>query len=149
MPTDDLSPTDDKTRALTVGLVQAYVANNHVQGADLTGLIRTVYETLTTLDKKGAVDGAPAEVSAAHGRPSPAQIRKSVTHEVIVSFEDGRGYKTLRRHLTARGLTPETYRAKWGLPHDYPMVAPSYSEQRSSLARSVGLGNHRKGDQAD
>ena len=149
MPTDDLSPTDDKTRALTVGLVQAYVANNHVQGADLTGLIRTVYETLTTLDKKGAVDGAPAEVSAAHGRPSPAQIRKSVTHEVIVSFEDGRSYKTLRRHLTTRGLTPETYRAKWGLPHDYPMVAPSYSEHRSSLARSAGLGNHRKGDQAD
>ena len=86
MPTDALSPTDDKTRALTVGLVQAYVANNRVPGADLTGLIRTVYETLAALDKKGAVDGAPAEVSAAHARPSPAQIRKSVTHEVIVSF---------------------------------------------------------------
>ena len=70
----------------------------------------------------------------------PAQIRRSIPHEALVSFEDGKPYKTPRRHLTLRGLTPEAYRAKWGLPADDPMTAQVYSEQRSALARSFGLG---------
>lgn len=77
---------------------------------------------------------------------SAAQIRKSVTHDHIVSFEDGRPYKTLRRHLTLRGLSPEAYREKWGLPRDYPMTAASYSAQRSELARALGLGQQRRKD---
>ena len=70
-------------------------------------------------------------------------IKKTITPDYLISLEDGRRYKSLRRHLAARGLTPEQYREKWGLPHDYPMVAPSYSARRSELARSLGLGQKR------
>src|SRR6202007_2140384 len=71
---------------------------------------------------------------------TPSQIRKSITPDAIFSFEDSKPYKTLRRHLAVRGLTPEQYRDKWGLPKDYPMVAPAYSEARAAMARSIGLG---------
>ncbi|MFX7156016.1 MucR family transcriptional regulator, partial [Acinetobacter baumannii] len=71
-------------------------------------------------------------------------IRRSITADALVSFEDGKPYRTLRRHLTTRGLTPEAYRAKWGLPSDYPLVAASYSQQRSTLAQSLGLGRMRR-----
>ena len=77
-------------------------------------------------------------------KPTAAQIKKSVTHDGIISFEDGKTYKTMRRHLTLRGLTPEAYRAKYGLPTDYPMTSAAYSAQRSELARSLGLGNQRR-----
>ena len=77
-------------------------------------------------------------------KPTAAQIKKSVTHDGIISFEDGKTYKTMRRHLTLRGLTPEAYRAKYGLPADYPMTSAAYSAQRSELARSLGLGNMRR-----
>ena len=77
-------------------------------------------------------------------RATPAQIRKSVTPDALISFIDGKPYKTLRRHLTLRGLTPEQYRAKWGLAPDYPMTSASYSEQRSELARALGLGQQRR-----
>ncbi|MFB0488667.1 putative transcriptional regulator [Methylobacterium sp. OAE515] len=73
-------------------------------------------------------------------RPTAAQIKRSITYDALVSFEDGKPYKTLRRHLTLRGLSPEAYRAKWGLPADYPMTAAGYSDVRSALARSFGLG---------
>ncbi|TXN57906.1 MucR family transcriptional regulator, partial [Methylobacterium sp. WL18] len=73
-------------------------------------------------------------------KPSAAQIRKSVQHDGIVSFIDGKTYKTLKRHLTANGLSPQSYRERYGLPTDYPMVAPSYAEQRSALAKAIGLG---------
>ena len=76
-------------------------------------------------------------------KPSAAQIKKSITADSLISFEDGKPYKTLRRHLTGRGLSPETYRTKYGLPVDYPMTSPSYSAQRSELARTNGLGNNR------
>ena len=72
-------------------------------------------------------------------------IKRSITPDHLVSFEDGKRYKTLRRHLSVRGLTPQTYREKWGLPVDYPMAAPAYSQQRSELARSIGLGQKRGG----
>jgi predicted transcriptional regulator len=71
---------------------------------------------------------------------TPAQIRKSIRPDVLVSFEDGKPYRTLKRHLTRFGLTPDSYRAKWGLPPDYPMTAPSYSETRRALAVERGLG---------
>jgi predicted transcriptional regulator len=76
-------------------------------------------------------------------QPSPAQIKASIKPDELVSFEDGKSYKTLRRHLTGYGLTPEQYREKWGLPRDYPVVAPNYSARRSELAKANGLGKKR------
>jgi predicted transcriptional regulator len=77
-------------------------------------------------------------------KPVPAvAIKKSVTPDYIISLEDGRQYKSLKRHLSGRGLTPAEYRTKWGLPHDYPMVAPNYAAQRSEMAKAIGLGRKR------
>ena len=123
---------------LTSDLVSAYLSNNHVAPADVPGLIAQVHSALTGLGQASTT--SEPEVA----KPTPAQIKKSVTHEALISFEDGKPYKTLRRHLTVRGLTAEEYREKYGLPRDYPMVAPSYSEQRSELARSAGLGQNRR-----
>ena len=118
------------------GIVVAYVAHNHVATADLPALIGKVHAALVALAEGGA---APAE------EPAPtitaAQIRKSVQHDRLISFIDGKSYKTLKRHLTANGLTPEGYRERFGLPSDYPMVAAAYSERRSSLAKAHGLGS--------
>jgi predicted transcriptional regulator len=121
---------------LAVDIVSAYLANNHVAAGDLPALLINVHAALSGLNR------APA-VSEPETKATPAQIRKSITHDALISFEDGKSYKTLRRHLTIRGLSPEAYRAKHGLPADYPMVAASYSEQRSSLAKSLGLGQQR------
>ncbi|MBE7197627.1 MucR family transcriptional regulator [Methylobacterium sp. A49B] len=125
---------------LAVDIVAAYVSNNSVPPADLPGLINGVHSALAQLSTVGRSANTQAE------KLSPAQIRKSITHDHLVSFEDGKPYKTLRRHLTLRGLTPEAYREKWGLPRDYPMTAASYSAQRSELARALGLGQQRRKD---
>ncbi len=119
---------------LAADVVSAYVSNNHVQSADLPRLIGDVHEAIrsVTVSAKPADSGPP--------KATPQEIRKSVSHDFLISFEDGKPYKTLRRHLTLRGLSPEAYRAKWGLPNDYPMTSASYSEQRSELARALGLG---------
>jgi predicted transcriptional regulator len=127
---DNLGPTAD--------IVSAYLSNNHVAPSDVPGLIAQVHAALTGLGQAGT--SSEPEVA----KPTPAQIKKSVTHEALISFEDGKPYKTLRRHLTSRGLSPEAYREKYGLPRDYPMVTPSYSEQRSALARTLGLGQNRR-----
>ncbi|MEE7503322.1 MucR family transcriptional regulator [Methylobacterium mesophilicum] len=122
----------DYTR-LTATIVSAYVKHNNVPTSDLAALIASAADALIGLT-------APETPSiATAGRVSQAQIRNSITHEALISFEDGKGYKTLKRHLTTCGLTPETYRAKWGLPRDYPMVAPGYSERRSAIATSLQL----------
>lgn len=128
----------DHLVAVAAGVVTAYVSNNHVQSADLPKLLVGVHEAL--LGVSG--NGGPEEESATT-KVSPQQIRRSITRDHLVSFEDGKAYKTLRRHLTLRGLTPEEYREKWGLPSDYPMTCASYSEQRSNLAKSFGLGQKR------
>jgi predicted transcriptional regulator len=118
---------------LTADLVSAYLAHNSLQKSDIPALIASVHASLQAL-------GAPKPAPEAE-RPVPAiPIKKSVTPDYIVSLEDGRRYKSLKRHLSGRGLTPEQYREKWGLPHDYPMVAPNYAKQRSELAKSMGLG---------
>ncbi|SFT28250.1 ROS/MUCR transcriptional regulator protein [Methylobacterium sp. yr668] len=93
----------------------------------------------------GLADGTPSLSSEAAAertveKPTPAQIRKSVRHDGIVSFIDGKAYKTLKRHLTSHGLDPKSYRERFGLPADYPMTAPSYAAQRSALAKAIGLG---------
>lgn len=119
---------------LTAEVVSAYVGNNPVAATDLPTLISDVH---AALDKTAApVDSAPAE------KPVPAvNPKRSVTRDHIVCLEDGKKFKSLKRHLMSHyGMTPEEYREKWNLPPDYPMVAPSYAEQRSRLAREMGLG---------
>ena len=121
-------------------IVSAYVANNSTPASELPGLIQSVHAALTRL-ASGLAEPAPEEI---HEKATPAQIRKSVTPSGIVSFLDGRTYKTLKRHLTGHGLDPHSYRQRYGLPVDYPMVASDYAAQRSALAKSIGLG--RVGD---
>jgi predicted transcriptional regulator len=121
---------------LAVDIVSAYLSNNHVAAGDLPALIANIHAAVTGLGQSAAT--VELELKA-----TPAQIRKSITHDALISFEDGKPYKSMRRHLTKYGLTPEAYREKWGLPRDYPIVAASYSEQRSSLAKSLGLGQLR------
>lgn len=116
-------------------IVCAYVSNNSIPVSDLPKLIEQVH---------GALNVQAVAEPAGPAKPSAAEIRKSITHEALISFEDGKPYKTLRRHLTLRGLTPEAYRAKWGLSPDYPMTAQAYSDKRSQLAMSLGLGQQRR-----
>jgi predicted transcriptional regulator len=116
-------------------IVSAYVSNNSVPVADLPALISAVHQSLGRLG-----DGQPVEAE----KPVPLMpIKKTVTPDYLISLEDGRQYKSLKRHLSTRGLTPEEYRRKWGLPHDYPMVAANYAAQRSELAKNSGLGRRR------
>lgn len=121
----------------TVAIVSAYVAHNHVAANQLPSLVATIHGALCRLD---AVPGAGATHGSVDGQPSAVQIRRSITDEALTSFIDGRTYRTLKRHLTAHGLTPERYRAHYGLPNDYPMVAASYAARRSALAKAIGLG---------
>lgn len=119
---------------LATDLVTAYLSHNPVPPSVLPGLISTTYTALVE-----AARSAEVEVESVR-RPSPAQIRRSIMNDVLISFVDSKPYKTLKRHLKARGLDPMSYRQLYGLPSDYPMVAPSYSAQRSDLAKSIGLG---------
>lgn len=135
-----MSEANPKLIELTAGIVAAYVENNKVAVTDLPGLIKATHDALGGVGSPEAA--APAE---AHPKATAAQIRKSITHDALISFEDGKPYKTLRRHLTTHGLTVEEYKAKWGLPKDYPTVAPSYSEARSQMAKSLGLGKGGRG----
>jgi predicted transcriptional regulator len=116
---------------LTSEIVAAHVANNTVDVGDLPKLIHDVHRALASID-----DGMGGD------RPSPAvPIKKSVTSDYLVCLEDGKKLKMLKRHLkTSYGMTPEQYRERWGLPADYPMVAPTYARHRSSLAKKIGLG---------
>ncbi len=119
----------------TADVVSAYVANNALHTSQLPELIISVHAALKRLS-------APGPTAAERPEP-PVPIKKSVTPDFIISLEDGRQYKSLKRHLTVRGLTPDQYRERWGLPRDYPMVAPNYAKQRSELAKALGLGQHR------
>ena len=115
-------------------IVAAYVSNSALRVTDLPKLIAAVHVAITALDQPQAIS-APAELTPA------VPIKKSVTPDYIICLEDGKKFKSLKRHLrTAYQMTPEQYRAKWKLPQDYPMVAPNYSASRSSLATASGLG---------
>ena len=120
---------------LTSEIVAAYVANNSVRPADVPELIASVHGTLSSL-------GKAAEPHIEAEPPKPAvPIKKSITDDYLISLFDGRKFKSLKRHLSAEhGMTPDEYRTMFGLPKDYPMVAPAYAKQRSSLAKSLGLG---------
>ena len=119
---------------MTTDIVSAFVSNNAVSTSDLSSLISQVYSALGTLGSE------PSPVANEAIKVTPAQIRKSITSEALISFEDGKPYTTLKRHLTKHGLTVEEYKAKWNLPSDYPMTAPAYSARRSEMAKSLGLG---------
>jgi len=125
---------------LTAQIVSAHVGNNKVAAEELPALIQQVYHALN--GSGGGSPSAPVRASAPMERPKPAvAISKSVFAEYIVCLEDGKKLKMLKRHLqTAYGMTPEQYRAKWGLDSNYPMVAPEYAKKRSSLAKAIGLG---------
>ena len=119
--------------ALTGEIVSAHIANNAVARDEVAPLIQSVFDKLNAL----ASDEEPASVELTPAVP----IRRSVTDDYIVCLEDGKKLKLLKRHLmTAYGMTPEQYRVKWGLPPEYPMVAPSYSRARGELAKAIGLG---------
>jgi len=135
-----MSHTHDPILDLTAGIVAAYVARQAVAQTDLPRLMRTVHDGLLALKHPPVAGALPNGPAPAVDRPSPAQIRKSIRDEGLTSFLDGKPYKTLKRHLTAHGLTPDGYRARYGLPADYPMTAPGYAAQRSALAKAVGLG---------
>ncbi len=129
-----MSDTNGNMIELSADIVSAYVANNNVIASGLPALIASVYEALTKLG------GEPEAPTAAPLVPA-VSIRKSVTPDAIICLEDGKPFKSLKRHLrTSYDMTPEQYRTKWGLPSDYPMVAPAYAEARSALAKSMGLG---------
>lgn len=120
---------------MTVEIVANYVANNEVPVDQLADLIRTVSNALEALDKPEPVESHSAP------KPTPAQIKKSIKPDALISFVDGKPYKTLKRHLAKHGLTVAAYREKYGLPNDYPTTAPEYSAQRSEMAKSLGLGS--------
>ena len=131
----------NKFAELTATVVSAYVGNNPVPQAELTKLISDVYRALESAVSGETIKDDPAEL-----RPA-VTVRKSITAEHLVCLEDGKKFKSLKRHLrTHYNLSPEQYREKWNLPADYPMVAPSYAEARSSLAKRMGLGQRRKGE---
>ena len=124
---------------MAIELVAAYVSNNRVSVNELPALIGTVHTALNGIASGTTADGATATNEEVE-KPTTAQIRKSIRPDGLVSFIDGKAYKTLKRHLTKHGLNPHSYRAKFGLPADYPTTAASYSEARSALAKNIGLG---------
>jgi predicted transcriptional regulator len=123
---------------LTAGIVSAYVSNNTVAAGEIPGLINQVHSALMRVC--AGQSEAPVEAL----KPA-VSVKKSITPEYIVCLEDGKKFKSLKRHLrTQYNMTPERYREKWGLPPDYPMVAPNYAAARSQLAKQMGLGQQRR-----
>ena len=126
---------DAEIIVLTSQIVSAYVSKNSLQASDLPALIGSVYQSLKSLDQPQAAVEAAVDLKPA------VPVKKSVTPEYIICLEDGKKLKMLKRHLSSSyGMTPDEYRAKWGLPADYPMVAPNYAKARSDLALKLGLG---------
>lgn len=120
-------------------VVASFVSHNSVPRSELPDLIQTVHDRLKQ------IEAGPAVASPQSEPKTPAvPIRKSVTPDYLICLDDGRRFKSLRRHLTTLGMTPEQYRVKWGLRKDYPMVAPNYAATRSALAKKMGLGQSRK-----
>lgn len=123
---------------LAAEIVSAYVSNNSVPATELPALINEVYNALTR------VGGTPVEAPTEPLKPA-VSVKKSVSNDFIVCLEDGKKFKSLKRHLrTQYNMSPEQYREKWGLPADYPMVAPNYAAARSRLAKEMGLGQQRR-----
>ncbi len=132
------SDSSESFIALTANIVSAYVSNNTVQAGDIPALINQVHSALSRVSSQ-------QPVSASEPTKPAVPVKRSVTPEYIVCLEDGKKFKSLKRHLrTQYNMTPEQYREKWGLPPDYPMVAPNYAQARSALAKQMGLGQQRQ-----
>ena len=125
--------SQESTLSLTAEIVGAYVSKNSLPSAGLTDLIAQVHQSLTSLSSRQQIEISAPLVPA-------VPIKKSVTPDYIISLEDGRKFRSMKRSLGLLNMTPAEYRAKWGLPNDYPMVAPNYAAQRSALAKKLGLG---------
>ena len=124
---------------LSADIVAAYVANNALPIADLPSLIQSVHSALAQLAS------GPVIAPSLEEKKEPAvSIRKSITPDYLVCLDDGKKFKSLRRHLATLGMTPDQYRAKWSLPSDYPMVAANYAAVRSEMAKRIGFGQKRK-----
>ncbi len=137
-----MSAQDANFIELAAEIVSAYVSNNSVPAAELPNLISEVHAALHRV-VSGAAPPAP-EAPAEPLKPA-VPVKKSITNEFIICLEDGKKFKSLKRHLrTQYNLSPEQYRERWGLPADYPMVAPNYAAARSRLAKEMGLGQQRK-----
>jgi predicted transcriptional regulator len=136
-----VTDNDNNLRELVAEVSAAYFSNVHVNQTDIAAVISQIAASLQGVGAPTAQVDPNAE--APPEKLTGAQIRKSITPDALISFEDGKGYKTLKRHLAIRDLTPQAYREKWGLPADYPMVAASYSAARSQFAKNLGLGQLR------
>ena len=123
---------------LAAEIVAAFVANNPLPKGDLSSLIQAVHTAVGGL--AAGPESAPPQIEV---KTPAVPIRKSITPDFLICLDDGKRFKSLRRHLSGLGLTPEQYREKWNLPFDYPMVAPNYAAQRSALAKQIGLGQIR------
>jgi predicted transcriptional regulator len=131
--------TDTRLIELTADIVSAHVSNNNTAVADVPALIQSVFTALTNAEQPATEEPVKAEPAV--------PVRSSVKHDYIVCLEDGKKLKMLKRYLrTNYAMTPDEYRAKWGLPRDYPMVAPAYAEQRRGLAKAIGLGRKKVSD---
>lgn len=143
-----MTEADDRLRGLVAEVAAAYFSTSPVSPNEISHVINQIATGLSSVGSTSqgtveVVNGTTEAVSPVAVKATPGQIRKSITPEALISFEDGRPYKTLKRHLSTRGLTVEQYRAKWGLPADYPSVSPNYSAARSQMAISLGLGQKR------
>lgn len=139
MNKDQIDERDSLILETTTDLVCAFLNKNPIHVSELQVLIENVYSTLRSLD-------ASKTGSVSNNRRPPVSIKKSVEQDYLICLEDGKKFKSLKRHLQSRyNMTPEEYRAKWGLPVDYPMVAPGYAEKRSQLAKKMGLGKRKSG----
>ena len=135
---EDLMSSKDRLE-LTADIVAAYVSNNTVPVGELTGLIAQVHAAL------GQVAGGHGGEIVTEATKPAVPVKKSVTPDHLICLEDGKKFKSLKRHLRSQyDMSPEQYREKWGLPADYPMVAPNYAQTRSQLAKDMGLGQQRK-----
>jgi predicted transcriptional regulator len=133
---EDINKTD--LIELTAEIISAYVSNNTIVASDLPAIIVDVHDALSKASQR------TGQSEREELRPA-VTVKKSVTPDYIVCLEDGKKFKSLKRHLrTHYNLSPEEYREKWGLPHDYPMVAPNYAQARSALAKQMGLGTRRE-----
>jgi predicted transcriptional regulator len=134
---DSGAPRAEELLKLASDIVSAYVSNNSVPAADLPSMIRSIHATLGGLSNDSSGEGVPG------GHKPAISVKKSITPDYIVCLEDGKKLKMLKRYLRSKyELTPDEYRAKWGLAADYPMVAPNYAAKRSEFAKKIGLGRH-------
>lgn len=132
------SADDSEYMRITAGIVSAFVGNNAVRTSELPLLIDAVHASLLKVTETRAAE------PISESKPPAVPVKKSITDDYLICLEDGKRFKSLKRHLsTAYGMSPDDYRAKWGLGREYPMVAPAYASARSSLARQMGLGRKR------